>query len=180
MARARGKHVWLAGILFFAAGMLAIGIRLIPMGNSAEAMASPDLLYLMIVAWIVRRPRTAPVWAVVALAVLADALMMRPLGLWALCLLFGAEFTRAYVRAFREQPFLLEWMNVALMFAAMLILQNLLMLVTFLEAFDLGAVFGHWLITVASYPVVVALMHWVLRIRVPRVDEPTAWKRGRA
>lgn len=171
------KNVGWGLLLFLTAALIVIGIRLVPMGHAVSAWASPDLLYLLFVYWLIRRPRSAPVLAVVFLALLADALMMRPMGLWAVCLLVGTEFVRAYVRAFREQPFLLEWLNISLLFAALLAAQNVLLLLTFSQPFALGTLFSHFLMTVAFYPIVYGVFGGIFRIHAPVAQDGASWKR---
>ncbi len=161
---------WTNMLLFLLIGMVSIGIPMIPMGLAANSIPFPDLLYVVIVAWIIRRPDSAPMLLVAFLALLGDALLMRPLGLWAVLLLAGSEALRASKRAFRDIPFVLEWAYVAGLFVVLNVLQNLLLLVTFTPMHGFGAVFGHVLRTVAIYPLVVAFLHWGLRIRAPRRD----------
>ncbi len=161
---------WSNMLLFLFIGLLAIGIPMIPMGLAANATPFPDLLFTVIAAWVIRRPDSAPMFLVVFLAVLADALLMRPLGLWAVLLLLGSEGLRAGQRAFRDIPFLLEWAYVAGLFVVLNLLRNLLLLVSFSPMPGFGVEFWHIVRTVAIYPLVVAFLHWILRIRAPRRD----------
>lgn len=96
--------------------------------------------------------------------------MMRPLGLWALVLFVGMEVLRISERAFRDIPFVLEWLYVSALLAFMLLLQNLLLFVSFDDAYGLTDVLWHWGRTIAAYPVVVGVLHWGLHIRAFKKD----------
>lgn len=165
-----GLRHWLDMALFVLVGFVAIGLAIIPMGLAANSVASPDIMFAVFVAWVIRQPSTAPVILIVFLAVLADALMMRPIGLWAMMLLIGTEALRLTERPFREIPFLLEWLYVGVLFVLLSVLQNLILFVSFSTMYAFADVFGHVVRTIAIYPLVVAVLHWGLRIRAFKKD----------
>ena len=165
-----GPRQWLDIALFLLAGFIAIGLAIIPMGLAANSVAFPDVLFALFVAWVIRQPDSAPVVAIVFLSVLADALMMRPIGLWAMMLLVGTEGLRLSERAFRDIPFLLEWLYVSVLFVLLSFLQNVVLFVSFSEMYAIGDVFWHAVRSIAVYPVVVAVLHWGLRIRATKKD----------
>ncbi len=161
---------WVELLLFMLLGFISIGIPIIPMGLAANSIGFPDVMFAVFTAWVIRRPTSAPIVGIVFFGVLADAFMMRPLGLWALVLFVGMEVLRLSERAFRDIPFVLEWVYVSVLFALMLLLQNTLLFVSFDSVYTLSDVIWHWARTVASYPLVVLILHWVLRIRAYKKD----------
>lgn len=161
---------WFEVILFVLMGFFSIGLPIIPMGLAANSVAFPDVMFALFAAWVIRRPMSAPIIVIVFLGVLADAMMMRPLGLWALTLFVGMEALRFSERAFRDIPFLLEWLYVSVLFALMLMLQNMLLLVSFDSVYGFSDVLWHWVRTVAVYPLVVAIIHWGLHIHAYKKD----------
>jgi len=161
---------WFEVLLFALMGFICIGLPILPMGLAANSVGFPDVMFAVFAAWVIRRPMSAPILAIVFFAVLSDALMMRPLGLWALVLFVGMEALRLSNRAFKDIPFVLEWLYVSGLFALMLFMQNLLLFVSFDSVYLLNDVIGHWMRTVASYPVVVLILHWILRIRAFKKD----------
>lgn len=161
---------WIEIALFILMGFVSIGLPLVPMGLAANSIAFPDAMFALFAAWVIRRPMSAPIIAIVFLGVLADAMMMRPLGLWALVLFVGMEVLRFSERAFRDIPFVLEWVYVSVLLGLMLMLQNLLLFASFDSAYVFADVFWHWVRSVAAYPVVVAILHWVLHIRAYKKD----------
>lgn len=166
-----GPRYWLDIALFVLMGFIAIGLAIIPMGLAANSVGFPDVMFALFVAWVIRRPASAPVLALVFLAILADALMMRPIGLWAMMLLIGTEALRLSERAFRDIPFLLEWLYVGVLFVLLSVLQNVVLFVSFAGMYAIGDVFWHAVRTIAVYPVVVAVLHWGLRIRAASKDK---------
>lgn len=168
-----GTRYWLEVVLFLILGFVAIGIPMIPMGLAADSLPVPDLLFGLIIAWIIRRPETAPLFSVVFVAVLADAMLMRPLGLWALLILIGSEALRFSLRAFRDIPFVLEWAYVAGLLVLMTLLQSVILFVSFSDGYGFSDQTWHVLRTIAIYPVIVAMLHYIFRIRVPKLaDRP--------
>ena len=162
---------WFEIALFIVLGFVSIGMAILPMGLTADSIPFPDLLFCVFAAWVIRHPGTAPMLAIAGLGLIADAMMMRPIGLWALMLLLGTEGLRISERAFRDIPFLLEWVYVSGFLIIMIILQNVILLVSFDNVYDAGMLAGHVLRTIAIYPIVVATLHWVFRIRTPKPNE---------
>ena len=161
---------WLEIFLFVLVGFVAIGLPIVPMGLAANSIVFPDIMFAAFAAWVIRRPTSAPVVGIVFFGILADAMMMRPLGLWALVLFVGMEVLRISERAFRDIPFVLEWLYVSALLALMLLLQNLLLFVSFDDAYGLTDVVWHWVRTIAAYPVVVGILYWGLHIRALKKD----------
>ncbi len=161
---------WVEIFLFALCCFVAIITPMLPMGLAADSTAFPDILYCLIVAWVIRRPATAPMILVVFLALLADAMLMRPIGLWAVMLLIGTEVLRVGERTFRDIPFLLEWLYVSGLLVLLVLLQNLLLFASFSDVPAGSTSFWHVLRTIAVYPLIVAILHWVVRVRVPKRD----------
>ena len=164
-------RLWFETVLFIVLGFVAIGLAILPMGLTADSIPFPDLIYCLFAAWVIRRPESAPMIAIAGLGLIADAMMMRPIGLWALMLLLGTEGLRISERAFREIPFVLEWVYVSGFLIIMVILQNVILLVSFDEVYNAKTLAGHVLRTIAIYPIVVAMLHWIFRIRAPKPNE---------
>lgn len=159
------SRYWYETILFVTLGFISIVISLIPMSLSPESVGFPDLLFCLFTAWIIRRPASTPMMAILFLSVLADAFMMRPIGLWALLLFAGMEGVRIFERPFREIPFVLEWVYVGLLFIALTLLKNVLLFLSFSYIPGFSETSWHVLRTAAIYPAVVFFLHWSLGVR---------------
>ncbi len=149
--------------------LAAIYLAMLPLGGPVgRLLPMPDLAFCLVLAWVARRPREAPVWAIVAAGLAADLLLMRPPGLGALALLLAAAATRANAQAVAAGPFLAEWLGAAaLAFAAALGMQAALEL-TFADAPALRPLLLHAAATAAAYPLAVLLLALLLGIRRPR------------
>lgn len=156
---------WYQALLYFLATSVAIVVLLLPMGLSADSWFMPDLVLALTFAWVIRRPDAVPFYLIGMVGLLADILLDRPIGPWALLLMLGAEVLRMQSRVIREYPLLVEWLWVSGMFAAMLIAQRMLFFVTLVPNLPLGDLLQYFVTTIVCYPLVVVVLHWVLGVR---------------
>ena len=154
-------------------GVAAIYAALLPLAPGG-GVATPDLLYCLVLAWIVRAPRGAPVLVVLALGLLADLLLARPPGLGALGLLGASELVRGPGNAPRDWSFPREWLFAVLAFALMIAAMTLLLALSLAAPPSFGALRGHLVATAIAYPFVAGLVAWLLGPR------PAAARGGRA
>ncbi len=150
-------------------GIVAVQAPLIPLGPGGGLVA-PDLLYGLVVAWVIRRPKTTPIWIVLALGLFADLMLSRPLGLGALGLVLAAEWFRARAARFHGVPFLIEWLAAVAGYAVVLAGMKLALEITFADPPGLGALLRYLLATALAYPLIVFGLTWCLRLRAPRVQ----------
>ena len=166
MTRARATPPWLRRLLLPLFGLVAIYAALIPLAPGSGAVA-PDLLYCLVIAWVIRRPASAPIWAVLGLGLFADLMLSRPLGLGALGLLLASEAVRARANLFRGGPFLLEWLAAVLVFALMLAGIAAVMRLSLADAPALTSLLRHLIATALAYPLVVLALVWGLGFTSP-------------
>jgi rod shape-determining protein MreD len=150
-------------------GVVAVVAAMTPLAPGG-GMVAPDLLYAVIVAWVIRRPAATPLWAVLALGLFADVMLSRPIGLGALGLLFASEFFRGRAATFHGVPFPLEWLAAAVVFAAMLAAIQLALMVVAAGPPGAGPLARHFVATVLAYPLVVLGLTWCLRLRAPQAQ----------
>lgn len=130
-------------------------LRLLPLAPGQVHWPGPDLVLCLTLAWILRRPAQIPAATIAAVVLVEDLLLMRPIGLWAAITVLGTEAARAREARWRAQPFVVEWLRVAVLMAVMTMAARLLMLLAFVEVPPLGQVLLQWLASVAAYPLVV-------------------------
>lgn len=159
--------LWLQRPLLLILGIAAIYAALIPLSPGSGA-AHPDVLYCLVIAWVIRRPASAPLWLVLALGLFADLMLSRPLGLGALGLVLAAELARARSGLFQGAPFVLEWLAASLGFAALLAAMELLLRLTFTPAPGVTTLLSCLAATTLAYPLVVAALVWLLGLAAPR------------
>ncbi len=159
--------IWLYRALFFFLGLLAIAYPLLPLQFTPTRWPAPEILFGLTMAWVVRQPESAPFLLIAALALLADAVLMRPLGLWALLLLMASETLRFSYKSIQERGLIAEFSMVAALFLAMSILQNLLLWVSFSQSLEAMRMLQFGVLTLLCYPVMVVFLHYIIRVRKP-------------
>jgi len=166
---------WRADALGYLALWLALAAlwtvgRLLPLGPDT-GWPAPDLLLILTLAWVLRRPAHLPAPAIALVWLIEDLLLLRPPGLWALMVLVGTEFLRARHAMVREINLALEWAIAAGVLVAMWLANRLILAILLVPnaALDLSLI--TLAVTVALYPVGVAVLQWVLRVRKPATGE---------
>ena len=101
----RATYLLLTSLIAFAA--------LLPFGPD-DGVPGPELTFCLTCAWVLRRPDYVPIWLLIPVLLLQDALMMRPLGLWTLITFLVTEYLRRRVDHSEALPF---WSEVALVSA---------------------------------------------------------------
>lgn len=125
----------------------------------------PDLVYCLMIAWVVRRPDRVPLWAAPLLGLVADILLMRPIGLGALGLMLATEAFRRWALPLQMRPFVFTWIASIVGYAAMLFGMWLVLGATFVEGPSLARLGGSVLATAIAYPLVVFGLVWCLGIK---------------
>lgn len=159
---------WFGSAVFASLALFATLMAMLPMGLAAGSAVTPDIFFALSVAWVIRRPDTAPIAVVFLGAIFADIMLMRPLGLWALIIVLSVEAVRSQAITIREQMFFVEWLIFVLTFGVALLIYALILKITFTPVPNFGLIFGYFLNTILTYPAVVAILHWVFRVRAPK------------
>ncbi len=160
-------RLWLFRALFLGTALLSIAIPLLPLGFSPDRMAMPDLFLALTIAWVIREPKAAPLVLVAGLALLADAVLMRPFGLWALFVVILSELARMNDRLLRDGGFLIELMFFGVSLVVLLLAQNLFLFVTFAGTYPLNVLVEIVITSLVCYPFIAMFLHYILRVRGP-------------
>ena len=159
--------IWLYRGFFVLLGLLAIAYPILPLQFTPTRWPAPELLFALTMAWLVRQPESAPFLLIAPLAIMADAVLMRPMGLWAMLLLMASETVRFSYRAIQERGIVIEFSMVAALFLTMMILQNVLLWVSFSQSLEVARMLQFSVLTLLCYPVMVAFLHYIIRVRKP-------------
>lgn len=135
---------------------------------------APDLLLLLTLAWVARRPSFAPILVIAVLFFVADMLLQRPPGLWAGLVLILSELLRARARSMRSFPFMLEWATVSLGIFMMTLVYHFTLFVTVAQQGTLGLTLIQMGLTILAYPPVVLVANVVFGVRHPAPGEVIA------
>ncbi len=163
----RAPVIWFYRAVYALFGLLAIAYPLLPLEFVPDRWPAPELLYALTMAWLVRQPEGAPFLLIALLALLADAALMRPMGLWAFLLLIAAETVRFSYKSIQERGLMMEFTMVFGLLVAMMILQNLLLWVSFSQGIELAKMAQIVALTLLCYPFIIAFLHYILRVRKP-------------
>ena len=156
---------WLYRTLFVALGVLGIYVNLLPIDLAPGGLPGPDFPVLLAYAWVLRRPAYVPVLLVAGVLLATDILFLRPIGLWSALARIGFEILRAREPISRDQPLLLEWATVGVVLALVTVAHWLVLSVFMVNHPGAGLLALQFLVTLASYPLVVAFTRWGLRLR---------------
>lgn len=152
----RGTLLRMAGLGIV--GMLAVTVEAAPLGISAAAWPSPDLLFCVVAFWALRAPQAVPVLLVFALGLMRDLLTDLPVGLGALTLVFGAEVLKGRQPTLTRQPFGIAWGWVALVAAGMAAALWIGVAVSLAEPPGIGPLALQVLATALVYPAVAVVL----------------------
>jgi len=158
-------RLWVFRGLFIILALVAISVPLLPLRFSPDRLPMPDLFFALTIAWVVREPQTAPLVLIAGLALLADAVLMRPLGLWAVLIVFASELARMNARLIREGGILTEMIFFALIIIAMFFIQNIMLFITFLGGYPVNTLAWIILLSLIAYPLFALFLHYVIRVR---------------
>jgi rod shape-determining protein MreD len=171
MAERQVRTIWFGRVLFASLALVCIVFPKIPLGLPADAPIFPDLLFALCLAWVVRSPATATLPIVLAMALLADFVLMRPVGLGAIMLVLASEYFRSNRVDIRERMFVLEWLTFSILYAGITGAQIAVLKVIFAESPPVGLAMHYVVITCLSYPFVVGCMHYIFFVRAPRLEK---------
>jgi rod shape-determining protein MreD len=177
MAEGVPSTVWAYRALFAVLALALLFLRLLPLGSAAGAWPGPDLLMCLTFAWVLRRPDYVPFVLIALVVLLEDLMLMRPPGLWAALMVLGAEFLRSRTSLTRELSFVVEWVLVAGVMAAVVMGNRLVLAVTMLDQASLGQTIIQLVATILCYPVVVFLSRLAFGVRKPAAGEIDAYGR---
>lgn len=171
------KSVWIYRGLFVLLALALLFLRLLPIGGEAGAWPGPDFLLCVMLAWVTQRPDHLPVLLIAAVVLAEDFILMRPPGLWTALVLLATEFLRARSALTRELGFTAEWLLIAGVMIAMMVVNRLVLAVAFVGQPGFGFVFAQTVGSILMYPVVVVLLRLAINLRKPSTGEVDAMGR---
>ena len=151
--------------LFLLLSFLVIFARLLPLDAGPGRLPGPDLLVCLTFAWVLRRPSYIPVTMIAAVMLMTDILFMRPLGLWAFCVVLASETLRRREPFSRDLPFLFEWLMVGMVIVIMTIGYTLTLAIFGVDQPAIGLILIQMIATILAYPLVVFFSSRILGLR---------------
>ncbi len=164
--------------LFLALCTFVIFLKMLPLTTEPRLVPGPDLLFCITAAWVIRRPRWAPVLLVVLVLVVADLLFMRPVGLWPALGLLAFEYLRRKGSEPTELPPIVEVGMVSASFAALVAMNALVHAVMGIPQAPALPQVLHVVMTCLAYPFVIAFTMFVLQVRRAKATDVDSRGRG--
>ena len=159
------RHVWTYRLLFGVLAVALITLKLLPLNLSGGGVPAPDLLTALAFAWIVRQPATVPLGLMIGVFLLADFLLQRPPGLWTLLVILACESLRRRRLTMTEFPFLVEWGAVSVAIVGIVVANRIILWLLLVDLDPLGLSLTYGLVTIAVYPLAVAVSKFVFGLR---------------
>lgn len=128
-------------------------------------MIGPDFLIVFAFAWSLRRPEYVPSLLLALIFLLADLLLQRPPGLWALLALLACENLKGRSRSLRDGTFGAEWVAVAILLTGILIANRVVLSLLLVPPPQLRLSVLELGVTILVYPVVVFVSRSVMGVR---------------
>lgn len=150
--------------LMMALGLIAIFVEAAPLGLSADARPSPDILFCIVAYWSTRRPGAAALLAIFALGLTRDLLTDTPVGAGALTLVLASEFLKTLGPGLARRRFTTELLLLGTVLAVILMSQWLVVLILLAHPPYLIDLAYQWMATMALYPALVLIFRWLFRV----------------
>lgn len=165
MNNASLPRLWLMRGAFVLLVLVLLFFHLLPQPMIPRAWAGPEWVTLFAFAWAVRRPDLVPVLLMGGLLLLADLLLGRPPGLWALLAFLGAERLKARSQILRDSTLAAEFVEVALLIIGISALYHLTLTMLLVDGISLSLTASQALTSVLAYPFAVLITHGLMGVR---------------
>ncbi len=164
-------RLWLMRASFLALTLLILFFHLLPLETTPRRWAGPDVLLCFALAWSMRRPEYVPAPALAIAFLLADLLLQRPPGLWAMLALIGCENLKSRSRSLRDANFAAEWITVSLIITAITFANRVVLGLVLVDTPSLTLILSELGLTILIYPVIVAITHFTMGVRKAAAGE---------
>ncbi|AEI95512.1 hypothetical protein [Roseobacter litoralis] len=165
MSEQTTTRVWGMRLTFGLIVCVILFFHLLPLETTPRQWVGPDLILAFAFAWSLRRPEYVPSIALAGLFLLADLLLFRPPGLWALFALLACESLKSRALGLRDGSFANEWLSVCIMMTTVAIAYRLALMVTFVDPPGFTLSVFELVMTMLFYPIVVGITHSVLGVQ---------------
>ncbi|QBF30260.1 rod shape-determining protein MreD [Thalassococcus sp. S3] len=159
------SRVWVMRAAYLGLALLIIFFQLLPLSTLPPFWAWPDLLLAITFAWAMRRPDYVPALSIAGVMLLSDLILMRPPGLMAALVVFGAAQLKNRTGGLRDASFVGEWVAAGMMMVLVVILNRVILATLIVDQAPLGLTLIQLIMTIAAYPAVVLLSHVLLGVR---------------
>ncbi|CUH77933.1 hypothetical protein [Tropicibacter naphthalenivorans] len=165
MAENSPGRLWAMRLAYCGLMLAIMFAHLMPLHIAPRGFAGPDLLVTFTFAWALRRPDYVPAMLIALMLLLADLLLQRPPGLWAVLVLMGAEWLKGKGRHLRENTFAAEWLTFAATLLAITALYRVILSLLIVSPGTFFLSVMQYGLSVLAYPLVAGISYLVFGVR---------------
>lgn len=165
MSEHNAARPWTMRIAFLALVVVILFFHMLPLQTATGGWIWPDLILAFALAWSVRRPDFVPVVLLAGCFLLADLLLQRPPGLWAVLALVACAQMQHQSRTLRDASLATELMSAAAWIVGVGLGYRIILAILLVETPSLAPALLQIVMTVIAYPVVVAITHVLMGVR---------------
>lgn len=158
-------------VLYVTIACITLILQMVPTMELRFWLPVPDIMAVVTLVWALRHPDSVPAILVVAMALLADFLLARPLGIAPFLLLLMSEFVRNRSRDLRKMQLLPEWATASAALLVLIIAERMIYVMTFIQPPPLSYSLLLFLMNALIYPVVVFVSWAAFGIRKTAIGE---------
>ena len=167
MSNIPSERIWIYRFIFIAVAIFLILANLMPLQTTPQRWPWPNILVLVIFCWSLREPNFVPVPLIIAVLLLQDFLLHRPPGLFSGISVMILIWIKAITASTDDKSFLAEWMRVALAFAAISLINHLVLSLSLVATTELRISLIQTILNISTYPFVVLISHYIFRVKRP-------------
>ena len=160
----RGLRLIARHTMLIVLAILFTAVDLQPATLHAVNFSFPNLVYCLFCAWILHTSKGASFFVILITFAVLETVYGLPPGLWTALMLVATEIVRTSGPRLTTIHFAAEWALVSGLFAAALVLFQLVLLLTFSQAMTPFSIISYLVSTTLSYPVIAALTAIVYRV----------------
>lgn len=167
-------------LIFIFISLLLIFFRMLPLDLIVRSWTAPNFLICFMLAWSMRKPEAIPSFLIAAIFLLQDFLFQRPPGLYAALALLVCEWSKRQALLAEEFPFLIEWLTATIALVALFVGYRLILSLSLSALAPFRLSLFELIITIVSFPIIVGICRYALRLKSPQLLTLGKINRGRS
>ena len=165
-------QLWTCAIKYLVLSFIIISIQILPLPIVEQEILWPDLIFLVTVGWLIRKPNQLSIVTIFMVHLMSDILLLRPIGLWSGISLVIFVFvkwrvskTKTTFKFGQELIFVMALLSLA-------IITNLILHYIFnILNPPIIMIFLQMTFTILIYPVIMGFLHYILRVRYGQPED---------
>ena len=167
MSNIPSERIWIYRIIFLTVSIFLVLTNLMPLQTTPQSWPWPNILLLVIFCWSLREPNFVPIPLITVVVLSQDFLLHRPPGLFSGITILILVWIKAITASSDDKSFLAEWVRVVLAFAAISLINHLVLTLSFVTTTELKISLIQVIMNISTYPFVVLISHHIFRVKRP-------------